>query len=145
MRNIKTIFAAAATVPVLALGGGLAYATTSSGNPAPAPAPAVTATITATHPHTQPATRAHRNDCQPARGQMNCGDRNHSQQQARTTVRTAGTRTVTGTQRAGYPANQGAGQHGQQRNCGHGNGYQHNGYQGNGSGYHRSGNCGWGC
>ena len=141
MRNIKTIFAAAATVPVMALGGGLAYAST-SGSPAPAPAPAVTATITATHPHTQPATQP-RNDCQPTRGQMNCGDRNHSQQQARTTVRTTGT--VTGTQRAGHPANQGTGQHGQQRNCGHGNSYQHSGYQGNGSGYYRSGNCGWGC
>lgn len=131
MRNIKMIVAAAAAVPALALGGGIAYASTGGGI-SPGTAPAATVTTVQTH---APATGQARPDSgQPGHYRMNCDNRDHSGQQAGHQART-GTQ-LTSTQRAGYQGNRGTRQRG---------GQQWNGSWGNGSGYHRSGSCGWGC
>ena len=130
MRTIKSIVAAAAAVPVLALGGGIAYASTSGGTSPGTPAPA---TVTAVHTRTQPASQARHDNGQPGHYRIYCGNRDHSRQQPGRQART-GTQ-LTSTQRAGHQGNQGTGQHrGQQRDS-----------WGNGSWYHRGGSCGWGC
>ncbi len=49
MRTKKAIITTALAVPMLALGGGLAYATT-TGSPPPATRTAVTSTVQAHHP-----------------------------------------------------------------------------------------------
>ena len=137
MRNIRMIIAAAAAVPALALGGGIAYAS-SSGGTSPGTAPAATVAAVTVQTHAPAPGQARCNSGQPGHYQINCDDRGHSGQQVRQPARPAprtGTQ-LTSTQRAGHQGNQGTGQHG---------GQQGNGSGGNGSGYHRSGSCGWGC
>lgn len=126
MRNIKSIVAVAAAVPVLAPGGGIAYASTGGGTSPGTPAPA---TVTAVHTYAQPASQARHHNGQPGHDRINCDDRDHSRQQART-----GTQ-LTSTQCAGHQDNHGTGQHRDQQSTG----------WGTGSGYHRDGSCGWGC
>lgn len=129
MRNIKMIVAAAAAVPALALGGGIAYASTGGGTSPGTPAPA---TVTAVHTGTQPASQARHDNGQPGHYQINCDDRDHSRQQA-SQART-GTQ-LTSTQRAGQ---------GNRDTRQHRNGWG-DGNWGNGSGNHHGGSCGWGC
>ena len=112
MRNIRMIIAAAAAVPALALGGGIAYASTGGGTSPGTPAPA---TITAVQTRTQPASQARYDYGQPGRYRINCDDRDHSGQQPGHQART-GTQ-LTSTQRDGHQGNQGTGQYrGQQPN-----------------------------
>ena len=114
MRNLRMIIAAAAAVPALALGGGIAYAST-GGATSPGTAPA--ATVTAVQTRTQPASPARYDYGQPGHYRINCDDRGRSGQQPGHQART-GTQ-LTSTQRAGHQGHQGTGQYlGQQRNDG---------------------------
>ncbi len=58
MRTKKAIITSALAVPMLALGGGIAYASTTSGSPPPATRPAVTTVQTTAH---NPGGQASRN------------------------------------------------------------------------------------
>lgn len=59
MRTSKTIFAAIATAPLLALGGGLAYANTGGGGTPPAPAVTTATTARTAIPTQAPGTSQH--------------------------------------------------------------------------------------
>ena len=125
MRTKKAIITTALAVPMLALGGGIAYATTTAGSPPPATRTAVTTTVQPTHPAGQANRNGHRYD-------HRCDWRGHGYQQPATTR-----------QATGQQATRHSGQlHGDQ-------GQNHRGYQGNGGQYRsgsqwgsRSGCCG---
>lgn len=79
MRTNKAILAGALIAPMLALGGGLAYASTSSGSPPPATRTAVTSTVQTHYQHT--TSQPHRNRCYwQGRGNHPCGWRGHGYQ-----------------------------------------------------------------
>lgn len=133
MRNKKPIITAALLAPILALGGGAAYASSTSGShPAPT-RPAVTTTV-------QGHSQAHHYRCDWRYGDCRCDSRGHGYQKQpaqRTTTRhsASGHRSH---QNTGYQHRNGGSQGtwGYQGSGQHGSGYR----QGNGSG--DCGDCG---
>jgi hypothetical protein len=138
MRNTKAILAGALIAPALALGGGLAYATTTPGT-----APARTSVTSTAQDHSQhPATQPHHSYCGWRYGDQRCDWRGHSHQ------RHAAHR------HAAHGHNGYRGTHGCQRHHSYGHhgrngGYGYGGYQGSwryGGGWGNGGGCcghGW--
>ncbi len=122
MRTKKAIITSALAVPLLALGGGIAYASTISGSPPPTTRPAVTTTVQ-TH---QPATGQMTTNRNGHRCDGHCDWRGHGYQQP-TTQRQATRQQATNP--SGYRHD-------------NGNHMGNWGYQGNGQ--YRS-NSQWGC
>lgn len=135
MRTNKAILAGALIAPMLALGGGLAYATTTSGSPPPATRTAVTSTVQTQHQNTS---QAHHNRCySPGRGNHPCDLRGRGYQ-----------RQPAGQPSQRHPAHRHAGY---RHHHGYGGqrgdwGYRGSGYYGTGYGRSHCGGCcgsGW--
>lgn len=120
MRNKKSIIAAALIAPTLALGGGIAYASTTSGS---TPAPARPTVTSAVHPKSQNPAGTYR--CDWRAGNHHCDWRGHGNQQQATQQRSHhnGYQGRSGYGSGGYGGNwgsQGSGQHGHGSRWGNG-------------------------